>query len=411
MGAGHSGHVTRILLLENPHVSADDVFTQYGWEVQRIPHALSEDELIEALDGVDVVGLRSKTHLTARVLEAHPSLQAIGAFCIGTNQIDIPTASKLGIAIFNAPFSNTRSVVEMVVSEIIALARHIPARHQEMRQGIWNKSSSGSHEVRGKTLGIIGYGSIGTQLSVIAEALGMRVLFYDKVEKLAIGNARRARSLKQLLRESDFVSLHVDGRKDNDGFFNRELIETMKDGAILINLARGKVVDLEALAERLRDGSLAGAGLDVYPEEPAANGEPFHTVVEDIPNVILTPHIGGSTLEAQEDIGGYVAMKLANYLRKGSTELSVNVPEIATTPTSEALYRVGWMHHNTPGALAYVNRLFADQGANIVSQQLATSGEYGYMVTDISSDLPPHAISELEAQDSSVRVRIMRRDH
>ncbi len=403
--------MTRILLLENPHGVADDVFNRYGFEVSRIPGALSEDELIRHLDGVDILGIRSKTHVTQSVFDAAPQLAAIGAFCIGTNQIDLEAASEHGVGVFNAPYSNTRSVVEMVISELIALTRHIPQRNAALHKGIWNKSSEGSHEVRNKTIGIIGYGSIGSQLSVVAEALGMHVIFYDIAEKLALGNARRADSLDELLAASDVVSLHIDGRPSNTNFFDRAKFDKMKHGAVFLNLARGHVADLVALRDKLEDGSISGAGVDVFPEEPNANGDPFASELVGLDNVILTPHIGGSTLEAQQSIGQFVAGKLANYWRKGETDMSVNLPNISGGPSEEAIHRVAWVHRNTPGALARVNQLFADAGANITYQSLATSGEYGYMVMDTATAIPPQVLEELRQAPAHIRLRVLTRDH
>ncbi|MBE6484384.1 MAG: phosphoglycerate dehydrogenase, partial [Actinomycetaceae bacterium] len=292
--------MVRILLLENPHGSANEVFERANAEVVRVNGALQGQELIDALQGFDMLGIRSKTNVTREVLEACPQLTAIGAFCIGTNQIDLGEASRRGIAVFNAPYANTRSVVELAVAEAIALTRHIPERNRALHERRWEKTANGAHEVRGKTLGIVGYGSIGTQLSVLAEALGLRVVFFDIAERLAIGNAKRVRSLDELLHQSDIVSIHVDGRASNRGFFGRHELEQMRDGAILINLSRGFVLDIDALSEHLENGHLAGAAVDVFPSEPDANGEPFDSPLIGFDNVILTPHIGGSTLEAQE---------------------------------------------------------------------------------------------------------------
>lgn len=402
--------VARLLLLENPHTVADKTFDRYGFTVERIPGALPEDELIEKLQDFDVVGIRSKTHITKQVLAANPHLTAIGAFCIGTNQIDLHAATEQGVAVFNAPYSNTRSVVEMVISEIIALMRQVPQRNAALHRGVWNKSAAGSHEVRGKTLGIIGYGSIGSQLSVVAEALGMRVVFFDLAERLAMGNAQRAQNLAELLEVSDVVSLHIDGRPENNNLFDARKFELMKDGAYFINLARGHTVDLPALRDALASGKLAGAGIDVFPTEPNSNGD-FSTGLEGMDNVILTPHIGGSTLEAQESIGRFVSQKLSNYLRKGETEMSVNFPNIAGSPAESSLHRVGWMHRNTPGALAYMNKIFADHGANITYQSLATTGEYGYMVMDTAGEIPDEALQALAQSPAHIRTRIMTRDH
>lgn len=403
--------MTRILLLENPYHSADEVFSKTDCEIIRIEGALQGQELIAALEGVDILGVRSKTNVTREVLEACPNLTAIGAFCIGTNQIDLAACNDLGIAVFNAPYANTRSVVELAISEAIALTRHIPEKDRALHSATWEKSAKGAHEVRGKTLGIVGYGSIGTQLSVLAEAMGMRVVFFDIAERLAIGNAKRVRSLDELLNRSDIVSLHVDGRASNKGFFSRSQFDQMKPGSILINLSRGSIVDIDALVDKLRDGSLAGAGIDVFPEEPDANGDPFDSPLVEFPNVILTPHIGGSTLEAQESIGYFVAGKLLDYWRKGSTELSVNIPNISTTPARTSLYRIAWIHKNMPGALARVNQIFADEDANINTQVLATEGDIGYMVTDISTELPAHAVEHLADSAKNIRLRVLKREY
>lgn len=402
--------MTRALLLENPHSNADAAFARAGIEVIRHRGALDEDDLIDALDGVDILGIRSKTTVSARVFEAHPQLTAIGAFCIGTNQIDLEAASNAGVAVFNAPYSNTRSVVELAVAEIIALCRRLPVLDKSLHNGLWDKNASGAHEIRGRTLGIVGFGNIGMQLSVVAEALGMRVCYYDTAEKLTIGNARRMRSLEELLEVSDIVSLHVDGRSSNRGLFGEEEFAKMKPGAYFLNLSRGFVVDVDALAARLADGRIAGAGVDVFPAEPKANGDPFDSPLMGAPNVILTPHIGGSTEEAQRGIGLFVSEKLVAYWRKGSTEMSVNLPVIAASPAHSSLYRVAWVHENMPGALAMVNRAFADHGANIDAQQLATSGEIGYMVTDISSQIPEEAVRQLANEPSTIRLRVLSRD-
>lgn len=400
----------KILLLENPHASADAVFARYGFDVVRIPGALDEDELISALEGVDVLGIRSKTTVTQRVIDASPQLAAIGAFCIGTNQIDLGAAARRGVGVFNAPYSNTRSVVEMVIGSMISLIRQIPQKNHALHRGLWLKSADGSHEIRDRTIGIIGYGSIGSQLSVLAEALGMHVVFYDVAEKLALGNARRANSLDELLAVSDVVTLHIDGRPDNAGFFGEREFAQMKKGAIFINLARGHVTDLAALRNHLDDGSVSGAAIDVFPREPKANGEPFESDLIGYDNVILTPHVGGSTLEAQESIGSFVATKLANYWRKGSTDMSVNLPNLSTSPSADAMRRVAWVHSNMPGALASVNQLFADAGVNVTYQSLATSGEIGYMVTDTATTVPDDLLDKLATSDAHIRLRVLKRE-
>jgi len=399
--------VARALLLENPHPDADPILASAGFEVVRHPGAMEEDELIEALDGVDLLGIRSTTHVTERVLAAHPDLTAIGAFCIGTNQIDLRAAARHGIAVFNAPFSNTRSVVELAVAEIIALTRRLTVRDKALHGGVWDKTASGSHEVRGRTLGIIGYGNIGTQLSVVAEALGMRVVFYDTAEKLALGNAHRMSSLSEVLAVADVVTLHVDGRPGNAGMFGREQFEEMKHGAAFLNLSRGFLVDYSVLREKILDGSISGAAVDVFPDEPRRNGDPFDSELRGLPNVILTPHVGGSTQEAQESIGHFVANKLTKYVRAGSTDLSVNLPRLTLQPSDAARYRVAFVHRNTPGVLALVNQTFAEHGANIEGQILGTVGEIGYVVTDIGSELPREAVEAVRGMEDTVRLRVM----
>ena len=400
------GPVARALLLENPHSNADAALEAAGLTVTRHAAAMSEDELIDALHDVAVLGIRSQSQVTARVLDAHPELEAIGAFCIGTNQIDLAAASRLGVAVFNAPFSNTRSVVELAVSEIIALTRRLTERDRALHDGTWDKSAMGSHEVRGRTLGIIGYGNIGTQLSVVAEALGMRVIFFDIAEKLSLGNARRMSSLDALLAEADIVSLHVDGRPGNAGMFGGPQFAAMRAGACFINLSRGFLVDVDALAENIRSGRIAGAALDVFPDEPRANGEPFESVLRGLPNVILTPHVGGSTEEAQENIGLFTSGKLGRYHRYGNTSLSVNLPSLSQAPTSErARHRLADLHRNTPGVLALMNQTFAEYGCNIEGQTLATRGGIGYVVTDISSDLPVEAVEALRRMEDTIRMR------
>ncbi len=324
-----------VLLLENIHPAASEVLERNDFVVHTRSHSLGEDDLIEALQGMSMVGIRSNTKVTEKVLDNAPDLLAIGAFCIGTNQIDLGAAAQRGIAAFNAPYSNTRSVVELVIGEIIALARRLPEKTQRMHDGIWDKSAQGSHEVRGRTLGIVGYGNIGTQLSNLAEALGFRVIFFDTADRLAHGNARRVGTLDQLLEESDVVTLHVDGRPGNAGMFGAAEFAKMKPRSMFINASRGMVVDDVALREHILSGHIAGAALDVFPVEPKAQGDPFESALRGLPNVILTPHVGGSTQEAQEEIGFFVSGKLSNYIKGGSTALSVNLPEVAAPPLDQ----------------------------------------------------------------------------
>ena len=396
----------RVLLLESIHPDAVSRLGSEGYQVESLRSALDEAELIDRLDGVHLLGIRSKTQVTAGVIEAAQSLVAIGAFCIGTDQIDLAAATAAGVAVFNAPFSNTRSVVELALAEIIALTRRLTEKNTAMHAGVWDKAADGSHEVRGRTLGIVGYGNIGTQLSVLAENLGMHVYFYDTADKLALGNARRCDSLDELLDHADVVTLHVDGRPGNAGFFGAEQFARMRRGAIFLNLSRGIVVDHTALRESLNSGHLAGAAVDVFPHEPKGRGDEFVSELRGLPNVILTPHIGGSTEEAQSDIGDFVAGKLANFVREGNTTLSVNLPTIAL-PEQPGMSRIVHVHVNTPGVLAQVNSILADHQVNVEGQLLNTRGEYGYMITDIRGDYSDEVLDQLRAMDQTIRLRVL----
>ncbi|GAA1918406.1 phosphoglycerate dehydrogenase [Nocardioides lentus] len=394
----------RALLLENLHPLASTVLGDAGFDIETRSGALDEDELIEALEGVDLLGIRSKTEVTARVLEARGDLTAIGAFCIGTNQIDLPAATRAGIAVFNAPFSNTRSVVELAIADIIAMARRLTVRDKALHDGIWDKSAAGSHEVRGRTLGIVGYGNIGSQLSVVAEMLGMKVFFYDVDDKLALGNATRCSSLAELLAAVETVTLHVDGRAGNAGIFGREQFAMMKPRSLFLNLSRGFLVDYDALADAVRSGQVAGAAVDVFPDEPKNRGDHFDSPLRGLDNVILTPHVGGSTEEAQEDIGRFVGAKLRDYVHGGVTSLSVNVPTLTPERTASA-QRIAHLHANTPGVLARANHVLAEAGVNIERQVLATRGECGYAVTDVAAPVSPDALARLGAMDETIRLR------
>ncbi|PKQ18200.1 MAG: phosphoglycerate dehydrogenase [Actinobacteria bacterium HGW-Actinobacteria-8] len=396
----------RALLLETLHPQATDILNAADIAVDNRAGALDEDELIEALQGVHLLGLRSKTHVTERVLREAPDLIAIGAFSIGTNQIDLAAAARLGIAVFNAPFSNTRSVVEMAVSEMISLTRRLPEHNRQMHAGLWSKSAIGAHEIRGRTLGIVGYGNIGSQLSVIAEALGMNVIFFDNAEKLALGNATKMPTLESLLGEADIVTLHVDGRSGNSGFFGPHQFAAMKPGALFLNLSRGFIVDIEALKAGLASGQIGGAAIDVYPVEPKAKGDEFSSPLQNVPNVILTPHIGGSTEEAQRDIGIFVATRLRDFVHNGSTSLSVNLPNLSLE-LQQGSHRIVHLHINTPGVLAAVNHVFAEHGVNIEAQMLATRGELGYVVTDVSAGLTDDAVEALSDMQATVRLRVL----
>ena len=392
-----------VLLLESIHTAASETFEDRGYTVSRRAGSLTEDELIEALQGKTMVGIRSNTKITERVLD-NTDLSAIGAFCIGTNQIDLDAAARRGIAVFNAPYSNTRSVVELVIGEIIALARRLNEKTQRMHDGVWDKSAQGSHEVRGRTLGITGYGNIGTQLSNVAEAIGMRVIFFDTADKLAHGNARRMRTMDDLLANADVVSLHVDGRTGNAGLFGEEQFSKMKPRALFINASRGMVVDDQALAAHIKSGHIAGAAIDVFPVEPKAQGDAFESALRGLDNVILTPHVGGSTQEAQEEIGYFVSNKLSNFIDAGSTELSVNLPVVAA-PALTSGSRVAILHHNVPGVLAAVNQILFEHHDNVLAQYLATRGELGYVVADVEGPSTDECIAQIEATDWNHWVR------
>jgi D-3-phosphoglycerate dehydrogenase / 2-oxoglutarate reductase len=395
----------RALLLEHIHSDAEALLRSSGLEVESLPRALDEDELITALDGVALLGIRSKTHVTERVLENAPRLVGIGAFCIGTNQIDLHSASERGVTVFNAPFSNTRSVVELAIAEIIAMTRRLTEKNAFMHDGVWDKSAEGAHEIRGRTLGIVGYGNIGTQLSVLAENLGMKVIFYDTADRLALSNARRCGSMAELLAEADIVTLHVDGRASNHSLFGEAEFAQMKHGALFLNLSRGFVVDYAALRDRIRSGAIAGAAVDVFPVEPKGRGDEFVSELRGLPNVILTPHIGGSTEEAQQDIGQFVAAKLRDFVRDGSTSMSVNLPGL-TLPQPPDTTRVILIHRNIPGAMATINGVFAEHKANVEAQLLGTRGEFGYVVTDTSASLTEEMLEQLRKLPETVRLRV-----
>jgi D-3-phosphoglycerate dehydrogenase / 2-oxoglutarate reductase len=356
---------------------------------------------------VHLLGIRSGTQVTERVLDAAPDLVAVGAFCIGVNQIDLAAASRHGVAVFNAPFSNTRSVVELAIAEIISMARRLPEKNAQMHAGRWDKSATGSHEVRGRRLGIVGYGNIGTQLSVIAESLGMSVYFYDIADKLAIGNARRCSTLHELLESVEAVTLHVDGRDGNRGFFGAAEFAAMRPRSLFLNLSRGFVVDHAALRRGIESGHIAGAAIDVFPQEPKSRDEEFVSELRGLPNVILTPHVGGSTEEAQQDIGEFVAGKLADYLASGATSLSVNLPGMAL-PVPGGTHRLVHLHRNVPGVLAAINRALADHDVNVEGQLLRTRDDLGYVLTDIGSEYSESVLAELRAMPFTISLRTLR---
>ncbi|MCE2957486.1 MAG: phosphoglycerate dehydrogenase [Bacteroidota bacterium] len=395
-----------VLLLENVHPVAIELMKSEGFNVESYPAGLDEDELCEKIKNVSVLGIRSKTQVTSKVIESANRLMVIGAFCIGTNQIDLKAATKKGIAVFNAPFSNTRSVVELAIAEMIMLMRNIIDKSAKMHEGKWDKSAKGSFEIRGKKLGIVGYGNIGSQLSVLAENLGMKILYYDREEKLALGNATKCKSLKELLTQADVVTLHVDGREVNTNLIGEAEFSWMKKGVIFLNLSRGHVVDVKALRASILNGKVAGCSVDVFPYEPISNDEEFVSELRGLPNTILSPHIGGSTSEAQENIGNFVPGKMMDYINTGSTSNSVNFPNL-TLPTLENAHRLIHVHNNVPGILAQINKVLADNGINIVGQYLKTNEHIGYVITDINKEYNKDVIKDLRAIEHTIKFRVL----
>lgn len=398
----------KVLLLENVHPKAVTWFKSEGFQVELLKGALDEDELIEKIKDVSILGLRSKTNLTKKVLE-HPNahrLMAVGAFCIGTNQVNLEECERRGIAVFNAPYSNTRSVVELAIGEMIMLTRDITEKSIKMHTGVWDKSATNSFEIRGKKLGLVGYGNIGTQISVIAEALGMKVYFYDIVDKLALGNAQKCKTLEELLTLSDFVSLHVDGRKTNANIISEKEFAMMKDNVIFLNLSRGHIVDIPALSAAIKSGKVWGAAVDVFPSEPKSNAEEFINELRGLPNVILTPHIGGSTEEAQANIGEFVPNKLLQFINNGSTYGSVNFPELQLPPLEDA-HRLLHIHQNVPGILAKINGIFAKYNVNVHGQYLKTTEKIGYVITDISKQYSDEMVQELKTIENTIKFRML----
>ena len=395
----------RVLLLENVHTDAFDNLSEDGFSVELVKHSLPEEELIEKIKGVHILGIRSKTQVNQKVLDAADKLLVVAAFCIGTTQIDLEHAKKQGVVVFNAPYSNTRSVVELAIGEIIMLMRSVFARSSEIHSGQWQKTASGSREVRGKNLGIVGYGNIGKQLSVLAEAIGMRVYYYDVDDQLALGNAVKCNSLNELLALSDVVTLHIDDNKANENFIGEKEIAQMKKGAMLINLSRGFVVDIEALADALESGQIGGAAVDVYPEEPRSNGE-FQTRLQGFPNVILTPHVGGSTEEAQRDIASFVPSKIMDYINSGNTVDAVNFPNIRL-PKQNKSHRFLHIHKNVPGIMAKINKVLANYELNISSQYLSTDSEVGYVITDLDKEYNKEVIKDLRKVENTIKFRVL----
>ena len=395
----------KILLLENVHPAAFDNLSEDGFSVELVKTSLSEQELIEKIRGVHVLGIRSKTQVTQKVLDAANKILVVGAFCIGTTQIDLDYCKTKGVVVFNAPYSNTRSVVELAIGEIIMLMRNIFPLSTELHEGRWNKTAANSREVRGKNIGIVGYGNIGKQLSVLAEAIGMRVYYYDIEDKLAIGNAVRCETLEDLLNVSDVVTLHIDDNKANRNFIGERELKQMKKGAMLINLSRGFVVDIDALSEALKSGKLGGAAIDVYPEEPRANGE-FHTDLQGLSNVILTPHIGGSTEEAQRNIADFVPNKIMDYINSGNTVDAVNFPNIRLPKQTNA-HRFLHIHKNVPGIMAKINKVLANYELNIIGQYLSTDSELGYVITDVDKEYNKDVVKALRLIDNTIKFRVL----
>lgn len=397
----------KFLLLEGVHQSALEVLKAAGYSnIEYHTKALDDEELKQAIKDAHFIGIRSRTFLTADVLAHAQKLIAIGCFCIGTNQVDLAAAKLRGIPVFNAPFSNTRSVAELVLGEILVLMRNVPQANAEVHRGVWNKSATGSNEVRGKKLGIIGYGHIGSQLSIIAESLGMNVYFYDIENKLPLGNAQQVRSLEELLNKADIVSLHVPENASTKNLINAERFAQMKDGVIFINAARGTVVDIDALATALESGKVRGAALDVFPEEPASIQEEFISPLRAFDNVLLTPHIGGSTAEAQENIGSEVAGKFVKYSDNGSTLSAVNFPEVSL-PEHSGTKRLLHIHHNHPGILNKINQVFVEANVNIAAQYLQTDPQIGYVVIDVETEDTQTLLTKLKAIEDTIRARVL----
>ena len=396
-----------ILFLENISEKAVQYFKDQGYvNVSKLNGALSEEELIKVVKDVHLLGIRSKTKITKKVLESAKKLQAIGCFCIGVNQVDLKTATKQGVTVFNAPYSNTRSVAELVIGLSIMLIRRIPDKNKAAHAGIWNKVATGSYEMRGKTMGLVGYGNIGSQVSVIAESLGMKVLFYDTETKLPLGNAVAAKSLKDLVIKSDIISLHVPETSQTKNLINKSVLKNFKKGSMLINYARGEVVDLDALADSLKDGQLGGAAIDVFPWEPEKNGDKFSSPLQGLSNVILTPHIGGSTEEAQANIGEDVSIKLYQFLEKGTTNGSHTVPAIGLPPV-DGSHRILHIHNNVPGVLSAINTELASHHINILGQYLKTNEEIGYVVLDVDKKLSTQAAELLRNVKETIKVRML----
>ena len=395
-----------VLLLEKLDKSAEEEFKKEGYNVEIFEGSLDEDELIKKIKNVSILGIRSKTVISKKVINSAERLLSIGAFCIGTNQIDLKCCSTNGIAVFNAPYSNTRSVVEIVIAQIINLLRSIVKKSNEMHDGKWSKDSINSYEIRNKTIGIIGYGNIGSQLSVLCESLGMNVLYFDKVDKLSIGNAKKVSSLSKLLKESDIVSLHIDGSEKNSNFISSREFEMMKKNSILINYSRGNIIDIDALKKYLENNKLLGAAIDVFPKEPLNNSEKFESELRGLKNLILSPHIGGSTKEAQKNIGNYVPNKIIDFINTGNTSNCVNFPTLSL-PEQRESHRFIHIHKNEPGVLLNINKIISSFKINIKGQYLKTIEEIGYVITDIDREYDKSVINKLKEVNHTIKLRIL----
>ncbi len=397
----------KVLFLENISDKAVQYFKQQGYaDVKKVAGALSEEELIKVIKDVHILGIRSKTFISKKVLDSAKKLQAIGCFCIGVNQVDLKACKQKGIAVYNAPYSNTRSVAELVIGASILLIRRILDKNKAAHNGIWNKEAKGSFELRGKTMGIIGYGNIGTQLSVMAEAIGMRVQFFDIETKLPLGNAQAKKSIKEIVSSSDIISLHVPETNQTKNLISKSVLKQFKSGSIIVNYARGEVVDLDALAEAIKEKQIAGAAIDVFPVEPEKNGDAFSTPLQGLSNVLLTPHIGGSTEEAQENIGEDVSIKLYQYLERGVSNGSHTIPSLSLPPVDGA-HRILHIHKNVPGVLGAINTLLSKNKINIVGQYLKTNDEIGYVVLDVDSKLSKQAMALLKEVKETIKVRML----
>ena len=395
-----------VLLLEKVDKVAFDLFKEEGYNVESLDGSLDEKDLIKKIKDVSILGIRSKTIISDKVIKSANKLLAIGAFCIGTNQIKFESCNDSGIVIFNAPYSNTRSVVEIVIAQIINLMRKIVIKSNKMHSGVWRKDSLDSFEIRNKVIGIVGYGNIGSQLSVICEALGMKVLYYDILDKLSIGNAKKCKSLNELLKNSDIVSLHVDGKKSNTNLISDKEFSIMKEKSILVNYSRGNVVDIDSLIKNIKSKKLMGAALDVFPEEPSNNKEKFESKVKGIEEIILSPHIGGSTKEAQKNIGSYVPDKIIDFINSGNTSSSVNFPKLSLPEQSDS-HRLIHIHKNQPGVMLKINKIISEYNINIKGQYLKTNEEIGYVITDIDSVYNKEVVKSLKNIPATIKLRVL----